>query len=69
MCTTLGDPWIEDIPENQHTVKKDRNSHVPWDKAALVQERPSGFDVPVCRAERASWAKDTNKQHRQDQIM
>lgn len=36
MCTGLDDPWIKDIPENQHTVKKKMGAHMfhgiklPW---------------------------------------
>lgn len=40
-----------------------------WDQAAAARERPSGSDVPVRQAGRASWAKDTNEQHRQEEIM
>lgn len=40
-----------------------------WEQAVAVQERPSGSDVPVRQAGRASWAKDTNEQHRQEEIM
>ena len=28
MCTGLDDPWIKDIPENQHTVKKTTGAHM-----------------------------------------
>lgn len=39
MCTGLHDPWIKDIPENQHTVKKITGPHTFH-----------GIKLPRCRS-------------------